>query len=81
MARFLRTSLLGVLVFAVLIWQDVVSGVQSIEAHEQTELLRVPIPPFRFILGFGFFLSFVALIFQIVNLFRPKKDQFQKQIL
>jgi len=70
----LIANLVGVLVLAVLIWQGTKSGFESIIKYEETELLGVPIPPFRFVLVFGFFLSFVVLIYQIVNLFRSKTD-------
>lgn len=64
---------IGVCVFAVLVWQGIKSGIESIGAREQTDL-HVPIFLFRFVLVLGFFLSFTLLIRRIVNLFRSKED-------
>jgi TRAP-type C4-dicarboxylate transport system permease small subunit len=70
----LIANFIGLLVFAVLVWQGILSGRDSINAREQTEVLGVPISPFRLVLVFGFFLSLMVLIYKTISLFRSKTD-------
>ncbi len=70
----LIANIIGILVFIVLVWQGILSGIESIDAREETEVLGAPIFPFRFILVFGFFLSLVVLTYQTFALFRSKTD-------
>ena len=70
----LTANFFGIVVFAILIWQGIVAGLGSIAAHEGTEVLGVPIYPFRFVLAFGFLLSFIVLIYQTGDLLRSKRE-------
>jgi TRAP-type C4-dicarboxylate transport system permease small subunit len=64
----------GVLVFGILCWKGVETGIESIRDKEATELLNVPVFPFKFILVLGFFLSLLFVIVRIVQLMNRKQN-------
>ena len=70
----LVANLAGIAVLAALSWRGILSGFESIRTHEETALLGLSIPPFRFVLVFGFLLSLIVLVCQTVHLFRTQKD-------
>lgn len=70
----LTANSVAILVFAVLIWQGIVSGAGSIAADERTEVLGVPVYPFRFVLVLGFLLSFIVLLYKTVCSLSSKTD-------
>ncbi len=67
-------NVLGVLVFGILCWKGVQTGIDSIMDKEETELLNVPVFPFKFALVLGFFLSLIFVIVRIVQLMNRKQN-------
>ena len=80
--RFLKllANLAGIVVLAVLVWRGILSGIESIRTHEETALLGLSIPPFRFVLVFGFLSSLIVLICKTVQLFCAKRDGSEQQV-
>ena len=66
-------SIIGALVFGVMCWKGMEAWMGSVKSSEATNLLKIPISPFKFVFAFGFLLSLIFLIRQIVHLLRDKK--------
>lgn len=72
----LLVTFISAVIFAILTWQG---GDRTYEAifpfFEKTQgTVGIVTFPFRLILALGFFFSLVALIYQIVRIFRPKDN-------
>ena len=65
-------NIFAALVFAVLCWKGMETGIDSIRDKETTELLNVPVFPFKFVLVLGFFLSLIFVVVRIAQ-FRNQK--------
>jgi TRAP-type C4-dicarboxylate transport system permease small subunit len=71
----LGANVIGVVIFGVLAWQNTLSFLRSIStAYEVTDLLHVPMYPFRLVLVLGFLISLVTLLCQIAGLPRWKPE-------
>jgi TRAP-type C4-dicarboxylate transport system permease small subunit len=69
--RILRlcANLVGIVIFGILAWQSTYSVWRSIfVTYETTDLLAVPLYPFRLVLLISFFISLLALISRLVGL-------------
>ena len=61
-------------IFSVLAWRSIVAGLESMTAHEtMMTMVNIPLYPFRLILAIGFISCVVALLHEIIQLFRSKK--------
>ena len=60
-------------IFSVLAWRGIVAGLESMTTHETMMTVpSIPLYPFRLILAIGFAFCVVALLHQIVQLFRSR---------
>jgi len=64
---------ISLVIFSVLAWRGIVGGLDSMTVHEtMMTVVNVPLYPFRFMLAIGFVFCVLALLHQIVQLFRSK---------
>ena len=60
-------------IFSALAWRGIVAGLESVTNHEtMMTMVNIPLYPFRLILAIGFISCVVALLHQIIQLFRSK---------
>lgn len=68
-------NVIGVVIFGILTWQNTLSLLRSIfEAYETTDLLYVPVYPFRLVLVLAFLISLLALICRMAGWPRWKPE-------
>jgi len=61
-------------IFSALAWRGIVAGLESMTVHEtMMTMVNIPLYPFRLILAIGFISCVVALLHEIIQLFRYKK--------
>jgi TRAP-type C4-dicarboxylate transport system permease small subunit len=67
------TVFISFVIFSALAWRGLVAGLESITTHEtMMTMVNTPIYPFRLILAIGFISCVVALLRQMIQLFRSK---------
>jgi TRAP-type C4-dicarboxylate transport system permease small subunit len=65
--------LISFVIFSALAWRGIVAGLESITIHDtMMTMVNIPLYPFRLILAIGFISCVVALLHQIIQLFRSK---------
>jgi TRAP-type C4-dicarboxylate transport system permease small subunit len=65
--------LISFVVFSALAWRGIVAGLESMAVHDtMMTMVNIPLYPFRLILAIGFISCVVALLHEMIQLFRSK---------